>query len=77
MQRPKDASGRTVDLRDFEFPPEATVEDKLDEVERDAYEVAVSYLDVSSTEPNTEERWALWDAEARRVRDEVRRYYFD
>jgi len=77
LAAPVDAQGRVVRLADFEFPPEATIEDKLDEVRRDAYEVAVTHLDVSSTEPNTDERFALWDAEADRVVREVRRYYFD
>jgi hypothetical protein len=76
MSAPRDAAGRTVLLRDFEFEPGMTIEDKLDEIRRDAYEVAVTHLDVSATEPNTDERFALWDEEADRVAREACLYYF-
>lgn len=66
-------------LREFEF--EASnyfgYDDMLDVVQHEAYDIAVQYMDDSGTEPDSNERWELWDNDAMRVREEFRKFYHD
>jgi hypothetical protein len=77
MKHPTDAAGQKVFLKDFEFPDGYTYDDILSDVQSDAYDVAVSNLDVDGTEPDSNERWELWEADARRVVDEFEKFYKD
>jgi hypothetical protein len=75
MKHPTDAAGNKMYLSEFEFPDGYTYDDILSDVQSDAYDVAVSNLDVDGTEPDSNERWELWEADARRVVDEFEKFY--
>ena len=79
MKHPIDAAGNRVYLSEFEFECNDYFgyDDMLDEVQDEAYHIAVQYMDDSGTEEGSNERWAIWDTEARRVRDEFEKFYKD
>jgi hypothetical protein len=79
MKHPTDAAGRKMYLSEFEFEncPHLSYDDMLDAVQDDAYEIAVQYMDDEGTEEGSNERWAIWDTDARRVRDEFEAFYKD
>lgn len=79
MKHPIDAAGNRVYLSEFEFECNDYFgyDDMLEAVYDDAYQTAVSNLDVDGTEPDTEERWQLWEADAARVRSEFEKFYKD
>ena len=66
-------------LSEFEFEncPHLSYDDMLDAVQDDAYEIAVQYMDDEGTEEGSNERWAIWDNDAMRVREEFRKFYHD
>jgi hypothetical protein len=75
MKHPTDAAGNKIYLSEFEFPDGYTYDDILEAVKDDAYDVAVNYLDVDGTEPESDERWELWAEDSRRVADEFEKFY--
>jgi hypothetical protein len=79
MKHPTDAAGRKMYLSEFEFEncPHLSYDDMLDAVQDDAYDIAVQYMDDEGTEEGSNERWELWDTDARRVRDEFEAFYKD
>ena len=79
MKYPIDAAGNRVNLSEFEVDVNSHwgYDDVLNAVQDDAYQVAVQYCDVDGTEPNSDERWRIWDTDAHRVRDEFESYYKD
>ena len=76
MTCPIDASGQPVRLSEFEFPDYLSREDKLDDVERDAYQTAVAWLETPEG-LSDDDRCGLYDRDAARVRKEFAAFYAD